>query len=565
MSLVAPVVRNPYLNRSMIRSVGEFCGRRRELSRIMARIGASTPQSVSLVGERRVGKSSLLWHMAQPEVCAQHVTEPERYIFLSIDFQGNQHLDQDGFCRVFGEQLNAAAGERLAVEELSGLSGLETAVQAVDRAGLHLVCLFDEFETVTRNTAIGSEFYGVLRSLANAYQVAYVTASRQNLHRLCHSQEISESPFFNIFADVRVGAMPDSEVREIIEQPSAAAGLPLGEHAGAIGRLGGNLPFFVQIACSAAFETLQESADGTLDERQLQRGFLEEAASHFQYLWGVFDETERAALVTLAEGGAIEGEVLDNLESTGYVTVRDDGARLFSEAFGRFVLDEAGRGREGATGAPPSQAAEAPGSGTSPWGRLALAAVFAVLVLGGGTWLWLGGSAAGPVAAQVTSLDAVSQLGIEVFLYYRSGVEVGQTALVPAAGAAEPVSLGPGDQLRLAAVAHRACGLSLFADRGDGVLAPVHDGTSTRPLRLDPGRTTPMPSGSDAWLTLSDGGAPARLWVLAAEKRLTEVEKLYDRYRQAPPDQRVAAHAALAEVLGRIAAIRVDLPSGLEP
>jgi len=473
------------------------------------------------------------------------------------------------------------------VGELTGLSDLEAAVQAVDRAGLQLVCLFDEFETVTRNTAIGSEFYGALRSLANAYSVAYVTASRQHLQSLCHNQEISESPFFNIFAEVRVGAMPDSEVTQIIEGPSAAVGLPLAEHAEAIRRLGGNLPFFVQIACSAAFEARQESADGELDERQLQRGFLEEAASHFQYLWGVFDESEHEALVTLAEGGDIEGEVLDHLESAGYVTVRDDGTHLFSEAFARFALEQAGRGgprhappsaRQGASGPsisgpatsgpPRSDPAAEPGRETGPRRglvRLALAVAVAVLALGGGAWLWLGGSGGGPVATEVVSLDAVAQLGIEVSLYYRAGGKAGQASLVPVAGGGEGVSLSPGDQLRLAVVAQRVCSLSLFADRGDGVLTPAHNGNSTRPLKLDPGRTSPVPSGADTWLTLGKGGEPARLWVLASERRLTQVEKLYDRYRQAPPDQRAAARVALVEALGQTAAIRVDLPSGLAP
>jgi hypothetical protein len=45
--------RNPYLNRSMVRSLGEFYGRSQALERIAAHIGAPTPQSISLVGERR--------------------------------------------------------------------------------------------------------------------------------------------------------------------------------------------------------------------------------------------------------------------------------------------------------------------------------------------------------------------------------------------------------------------------------------------------------------------------------------------------------------------------------
>ncbi len=85
----------------MIRTVGEFRGRRREVQRIMALIGAQTPQSVSLVGERRAGKSTLLWHISQPDIYEQYLEGPERYVFMMMDFQGHQYLDQRGFCQRF--------------------------------------------------------------------------------------------------------------------------------------------------------------------------------------------------------------------------------------------------------------------------------------------------------------------------------------------------------------------------------------------------------------------------------------------------------------------------------
>jgi len=54
------IIHNPYLNRTMIRDVEDFYGRRREVARVYSRIGTAHPQSVSIVGPRRIGKSSLL-------------------------------------------------------------------------------------------------------------------------------------------------------------------------------------------------------------------------------------------------------------------------------------------------------------------------------------------------------------------------------------------------------------------------------------------------------------------------------------------------------------------------
>ena len=58
---------NPYLNRTAIKDDRGFFGRRRELATIFSRIDAREPQSVSIVGERRIGKSSLLRKLNQKD------------------------------------------------------------------------------------------------------------------------------------------------------------------------------------------------------------------------------------------------------------------------------------------------------------------------------------------------------------------------------------------------------------------------------------------------------------------------------------------------------------------
>ena len=52
---------NPFTNRGMITRENEFVGREREISDILARV--RNGNSVSVVGERRIGKSSLLYHL----------------------------------------------------------------------------------------------------------------------------------------------------------------------------------------------------------------------------------------------------------------------------------------------------------------------------------------------------------------------------------------------------------------------------------------------------------------------------------------------------------------------
>src|SRR5437588_1263065 len=84
--------RNPYLNRVAIQDPKQFFGRAREVSKIFSRIGASRPQSISVVGERRIGKSSLLHFINRPEIRARFLDQNESYAFAFIDLQQKRRL-----------------------------------------------------------------------------------------------------------------------------------------------------------------------------------------------------------------------------------------------------------------------------------------------------------------------------------------------------------------------------------------------------------------------------------------------------------------------------------------
>src|SRR5256885_17249439 len=99
-------MKNPYLNRVAIRDTGQFYGRRKELARIFSRIGASRPQSVSIVGERRIGKSSLLNFIYSVDVRAQQLDGGAGYIFLFMDLQQKRYSSIENF---FAELLNLLA------------------------------------------------------------------------------------------------------------------------------------------------------------------------------------------------------------------------------------------------------------------------------------------------------------------------------------------------------------------------------------------------------------------------------------------------------------------------
>src|SRR5262245_24899332 len=109
--------RNPYLNRVAIKDPAEFFGRTREVAKIFSRIGASRPQSIAVVGDRRIGKSSLLHYINHPEVRKRYLDRWESYTFAFIDLQQKRRLTVAEF---FGE-LFGLAGKGSGDESLGKL------------------------------------------------------------------------------------------------------------------------------------------------------------------------------------------------------------------------------------------------------------------------------------------------------------------------------------------------------------------------------------------------------------------------------------------------------------
>lgn len=327
---------NPYLNRVAIRDPRHFVGRRREIAKVFSRIGASRPQSIAIVGDRRIGKSSLLNQIFHPDARATHLERPGDYVFLYVDLQQRRHIAPgDLFVDIFG-QLAESLGE----ESISGLvadfDGMRKVLGRLRQLGRKLIILFDEFDAVTTNTRFDLDFYSFLRAAANNYDVAYVTSSARDLQELCHTAQIADSPFFNIFTNVYLRTLAPAEVRQLVVEPSAAAGVALEPYFDDIVDLAGAFPFFLQIACSSYFEALGEDVPDERIRNVASELFLEESRGHFRFVWEHFDAGQRDVIRTLVTGGQVDAQkshLLEDLKRNGYVTEGPDGPRAFSSAF----------------------------------------------------------------------------------------------------------------------------------------------------------------------------------------------------------------------------------------
>jgi serine/threonine protein kinase len=343
---------NPYLSRVMIKNREDFFGREQEIKRIFARLNASPPGSMSVVGDRKIGKSSLLNYVYMRQNRQQLLEEPDKTVMVFLDLQEDKGMSMESFVTKLLGIADYELRGRLEVADCSrDLDGIKDLVQRLDKAGFRLALLLDEFEAVTTNQSFGLEFFSFLRFLANHYNVSYLTSSARDLQILCHTKEIADSPFFNIFSTMRLSVFQPHEAEALVKVPSAAAGRPLAAWSPRILQMAGLFPFFIQMACSHTFEWLEENPGAREpDFEVVRRRFYDEAKLHFRYIWDGLDEHERSAALRVARGRAIPdalGHVLLELGNRHYVETESGGVRLFADTFQEFVQSQAGPEHKG--------------------------------------------------------------------------------------------------------------------------------------------------------------------------------------------------------------------------
>jgi len=292
-----------------------------------------------VVGDRRIGKSSLLYHISNPEVRARFLDDSASFVFAFIDLQQKRRLTPAEF---FGELLSLIAREiadRSVIDLDFSYDSVRGLLERFWREERKLVVLLDEFDTITTNRAFDLEFYSFLRSIANNYDVAFVTSSARDLQELCRSQFIADSPFFNIFTNVFLRPFTHAESMDLIAGPSADAGLNLEGYSRRIIEVAGNFPYFIQIACSAYFEHLWEN-QGKLNREEVEATFLDEAKGQFRFMWDHMGDPYRRCIRRFVENGRIEKEeehIYQDLKRSGYFLEDDRGPRLFSSLFSSVI------------------------------------------------------------------------------------------------------------------------------------------------------------------------------------------------------------------------------------
>ena len=309
------MTQNPFTFGNPIREPGLFIGRQAELRQVVNRLLSSAHESTSIVGERRIGKTSLLMHLADKSTARTLGLVPERFCLIYIDFQGLVDITPQQFwARVLKRMERSITDpnlksqiEALHKQEAIELFDLEDLCEAITDAGLCVILLLDEFEYVTQNPNFKADFFGGLRALAIHHNLPLIPATRRELIDLCHSEEIKGSPFFNIFANIVLRLFKRAEVDELLDGYTRDTGVTFSpmEHE-LTWRLAGGHPLFTQVAGYYLFDGIQQGKHSEASsqgipadklEKWVTAQFEQQAGPHFSYLWSRCSESEKITLL----------------------------------------------------------------------------------------------------------------------------------------------------------------------------------------------------------------------------------------------------------------------------
>lgn len=237
-----------------------FVGRAAELRQLAAVMEGAQPISLNVVGERRIGKSSLLYHFMQ--TWEQRVQAPHRYVVIYLSLQEAAAQTEAGLYAALAGRLLA----RPAVQHRPDLAAalthspitraeFEAVLRGLHDGGLLPVFCLDEFEALFRYPRqFDDGFYDALRALMDDSAVLLVLASHQPLDVYSRAQHLTSS-FFNLGHLLALGMFTEAEAADLVRLPAstvrgAAAALSLEEQRLAQ-EWGGQHPYLLQLAASA--------------------------------------------------------------------------------------------------------------------------------------------------------------------------------------------------------------------------------------------------------------------------------------------------------------------------
>ncbi|RKZ74837.1 MAG: hypothetical protein DRR19_29790 [Candidatus Parabeggiatoa sp. nov. 1] len=266
----------PFIAAGKIEIGGPFIGRTEELNYIVDRMRSSHPTSVSVVGEKRLGKTSLLYHFSQ--TWAERVANPENYVVIYLSLENPHSKKEMKFYAWVANTLracpqvknNAALDNALKVAAWNR-EVFEEALGKWKALGVLPVLCLDDFDALLKNKAFDDGFYENLRYLMTQNYLMLVIASFKKLLAYKETYGLT-SLFFNSGHTLFLKTFNEDEVTELVCLRDSLGRTVLSTEEQQLARdWGKHHPFLLQLAGHSLYEARQNGKSLAYAQQEFEK------------------------------------------------------------------------------------------------------------------------------------------------------------------------------------------------------------------------------------------------------------------------------------------------------
>lgn len=325
---------NPYITRSPIKDPNGFYGRDEITASIFRDIGREQMQSHCVIGEMRIGKTSLLCQILHREMQKKYIKNVESFIFLKTDIPLFPNAPQTVFFEEWAKGISEMSQQSL--PEKLGYLSFRRFIEDVTGAGYRIIVLLDDFGATIENSNLDRGFFEFLRALTQNYDISFILFFRTPLQYFLKIEKFKDalsSPFFNTLNISYLKFLKESEARRLITEPAKKAGIDITEYTDFILEHAYYHPFLLQLLSSIIFNQ-KRSSDASPEI--ILRKFKDQTEDFFTYLWQHSDPDEQEALKKLVSREKdIPKTSRDNLDRRSILT--KDRSKIFCPLFEEFI------------------------------------------------------------------------------------------------------------------------------------------------------------------------------------------------------------------------------------
>jgi Cdc6-like AAA superfamily ATPase len=318
---------NPYVYGNPIHEETTFFGRKDELEQIIQAVTKPRKQDVLIIGERRTGKTSLLYQLEKrldrpfiPVYVALNKSKPRTEDVLALILRSIisrlvqlELLDNEWKTMRFSypdfedniKDIIEAARKKL--DDVQIVLLLDEADFLLQIDSLHSIIL----NIFRKRPQVDERVQNILRAVLQSRIGSRLSAVVSSTNDLLTYSSQSGSPFFNQFRFIRLKLLSPQEIETLIRTPASMLGYTYApgtvEH---ITNLSGGHPYYCQALCYEAFENALRAKriiigepDVALAEKKITDDLYSAYLSSF---WKRADRAERAYLAQLAHDRPLE-------------------------------------------------------------------------------------------------------------------------------------------------------------------------------------------------------------------------------------------------------------------